>query len=176
MRKSATTCLLDSVRYLLIICGGVTVLCLCWIKVHWALFFVAAIPVSFVMFYFVYLLMLPLYFQTPEHMVVSRILKTIGKGDFDKALRILVIHEKSHSARLRVSRATIEAIRHASAADLFFAPLFLLLLLLPGYETAVEHLSILNIHPALKFVFPCLVFGLCFSAVTWKIWTEWRNV
>ena len=176
MRKSATTCFLDSVRYLLIIIAGVAVLLFCWIKVHWMLSIVAAIPVFFVMFCFVYLIMLPLYYKTPEQRVASRVLETIGNCDFDKALKVLEAHERPSSATSRNGRTAMEAIRHLPTADLFFAPLFLILLLLPGYETVVGRLSILDKYTAWKFVLPCLFFGLCILAVTWKIWAEWRDV
>ena len=176
MRKSATTWFLDSFRYLLIIIAGVAVLYLAWIRVHWMLSIVAAIPVFFVMFCFVYLLMLPLYFQTPENRVVSRVFKALGEVDFDKALRVLEAHEKPHSAMVRDGRTTIKIIRRLPTADLFFAPLFLLLLLLPGYETVVGRLSFLDKYAAWKYALPCLFFGLCILAIAWKIWAEWRDV
>ena len=86
MNKSALTWFLDCARYLLIISGTVTVLCLCGTRVHWSLSIISAIPVYLAVFYLADFLTLPLYFLTPEHSVVSIVLKAIEEDDFDRAL------------------------------------------------------------------------------------------
>jgi hypothetical protein len=55
-----------------------------------------ATPVYVVMFYLLDLLMLPLYFLTPEHKVVSMVLKAIEEGDFSTASRVLEAYEKRY--------------------------------------------------------------------------------
>ncbi len=101
MRKSVITWFLDIVRHLLIITGTVTVLCLSLTRVHWLLAIILAIPVYVVMFHLVDFLLLPLYFLTPEHRVVSMALKAIEEGDFSTALRVLEAYEKRYVVESR---------------------------------------------------------------------------
>ncbi len=96
MCKSALTWFLDIVRHLLIITGTVAVLYLSRTRVHWLLLTVLATPVYVVIFCLLDLLMLPLYFLTPEHKVVSMVLKAIEEGDFTTASRVLEAYEKRH--------------------------------------------------------------------------------
>jgi hypothetical protein len=104
MDKSARTWLLDCVRYLLIISGTVTAMCLCGARVHWLLPIIAAIPVYVVVFCLADFLTLPLYLLTPEHRVASVALNAIEEDDFDTALRVLEAYEKSKTRELQGSQ------------------------------------------------------------------------
>lgn len=104
MDKSATTWFLDCVRYLLIICGTVTAMCLFGTRVNLLLLTITAIPVCVVVFCLADVLTLPLYFLTPEHRVVSVALNAIEKDDFDTALRVLEAYEKSKTRELQGSQ------------------------------------------------------------------------
>ncbi|MEA3226365.1 MAG: hypothetical protein U9Q07_10485 [Planctomycetota bacterium] len=104
MDESARTWFLDRVRYLLIISGTVTAMCLLGTRVHWSLPIISAIPVYVVTFCLVDFLTLPLYFLTPEHRVVSVALNAIEEDNFDTALRVLEAYEKSRTGELQGSQ------------------------------------------------------------------------
>ena len=99
MDKTSITWFLDYVRYLLIISGTATVMCLFGTRVNWLLAIVSVIPVCLVMFCLADILTLPLYVLTPEHKVVSAALNAIEEDDFDTALRVLEAYEKSSAGR-----------------------------------------------------------------------------
>ena len=101
MCRSALTWFLDVVRHLLIITGTVAVLYLSWTRVHWLLLTALATPVYVVIFGIFDLLMLPLYFLTPEHKVISMALKAIEEGDFSTASGVLEAYEKRYVGDFR---------------------------------------------------------------------------
>jgi lipoprotein NlpI len=86
MRKSKVTILWDLIRHLLILVSTVVPLYFLWIRIHWVLAIIVAIPVYIVMRIIFGFLTLPLYVLTPETMVCSMVLKAADKGDDSSVL------------------------------------------------------------------------------------------
>lgn len=106
MRKSKVTIFWDFIRHLLILVSTVVALYILWIRVHWVLAILVAIPVYIVMRIILGFLTLPLYFLTPETKVYSMVEKASDKGDDPSAL--LEAYEKGELGRCTIAIAFLK--------------------------------------------------------------------